>query len=146
MLRILILYYSMTGNTEKMAHAIADGARRVEGAIVDVEFHVGMDDLQEVDAITVGAPTYHHDMPLGLKRIFQEAAEKGVDLKGKIGAAFGSFGWSGEAPRLTLEILERKFEIEAVKPPLLIKYMPDQKGLKQCREFGTKIANLVRQV
>lgn len=146
MLRILILYYSRTGNTERMAHAIAEGARRVEGAVVDVEFQVGMDDLREVDAITVGAPTYHHDMPLGIKRIFEEAAEKQVDLKGKIGATFGSFGWSGEAPRLVLEILERKFEMEVVKPPLLIKYVPDQKGLKQCREFGTKIANLVKQV
>ena len=145
-MRSLILYYSRTGNTERMAHAIAEGAQRVEGSIVNVEFHVATDDLKEVDSITVGAPTYHHDMPLGIKRIFEEAAEKEVNLKGKIGAAFGSFGWSGEAPRLVLEILERKFEMEVVKPPLLIKYEPDQTGLKQCQEFGTKIASLSKQV
>ncbi len=127
-----------------MAQAIAMGARRVEGSIVDVEFHVAIDDLQKVDSITVGAPTYHHDIPLGIKRIFEEAAEKEVDLRGKIGAAFGSFGWSGEAPRLVLEILEKKFEMEVVKPPLMMKYAPDQTGLKQCQEFGTRIASLVK--
>jgi flavorubredoxin len=52
-------------------------------------------------------------------------------LKGKIGAAFGSYGWSGEAPRLVLEILKNKFEMEVVEPPLLIKYTPDNDGLER---------------
>jgi len=98
-----------------------------------------------VDAIAVGVPTYHHDMPFDIQKIFEEAAVKGVDLKGKIGAAFGSYGWSSEAPRLALEIMEKKFEMKVLKPPLLIKYTPNQKGLEQCRELGKKIAELAKE-
>ena len=87
MKRILILYYSRTGNTEKMANAIAEGAKNNE-TIVEMNFHADPQDLSSYDAIIVGAPTYHHDMPVDFKNLFEEAAVQGVSLKGKAGTAF----------------------------------------------------------
>jgi len=138
--KILILYYSRTGNTEKMAKAVAEGARTVQGIEVELTYHATPEQLKEFDAIIVGTPTYHHDTTLDIKMLFEEAATKNINLKGKVGAAFGSYGWSGEAPKLVLEIMKNKFEMNVTEPPLLIKYTPDTAGLEKCREFGRKIA------
>lgn len=138
--KILTLYYSRTGNTEKMAKAIAEGIKTVQGVEVELSYYVNPEMLANYDAILVGVPTYHHDMTVDMKKLFEEAALKIVNLKGKIGAAFGSYGWSGEAPKLVLEIMKNKFEMQVVEPPLLIKYAPDQNGLDKCREFGKEIA------
>jgi len=138
--KILILYYSRTGNTEKMAKAVAEGAKTVQGVEVELTYHATPEQLKEFDAIVVGTPTYHHDTTLDIKMLFEETATKNIDLKGKVGAAFGSYGWSGEAPKLVLEIMKNKFEMNVTEPPLLIKYTPDTAGLEKCREFGKKIA------
>jgi flavorubredoxin len=140
MSQILILYYSRTGNTEKMAYAVAEGARTTSNTHVDMEYHVSAEDLSGYDAIIVGVATYHHDMPIDVKRLFEETAERGINLKGKIGAAFGSFGWSGEAPKLVLEIMKNKFEMHVTEAPLLAKYTPDQNTLNTCREFGRNVS------
>ncbi|MEM3579703.1 MAG: flavodoxin domain-containing protein [Candidatus Bathyarchaeia archaeon] len=138
--KILILYYSRTGNTEKMARAVAEGAKMVQGVGVELTYHASPEQLKEFDAIIVGTPTYHHDTTVDIKMLFEEAAAKNINLKGKVGAAFGSYGWSGEAPRLVIEILKNKFEMEVTEPPLLIRYTPDTAGLEKCREFGRRIA------
>lgn len=96
--------------------------------------------LSSFDAIIVGAPTYHHDVPIDFKNLFKDAAFKGINLKGKVSGTFGSYGWSGEAPKLILEILKNKFEMEIVHPPLLVRYMPDQAALNACRDLGQKIS------
>jgi flavorubredoxin len=138
--KILVLYYSRTGNTEKMAEAVVEGAKTVQGVEVELNYSATPETLNNFDAIVFGVPTYHHDMTVGMKNLFEEAAAKGISLKGKIGAAFGSYGWSGEAPRLVLEIMKNKFEMQIIEPPLLIKYTPDQTGLEKCRELGKRIA------
>ncbi len=145
MAKILILYYSRTGNTEKMATAVAEGARTVQRVEVELTYLATPEMLPNFDAIVVGMPTYHHDMTMGVKRLFEEAAVKNINLKGKIGAAFGSYGWSGEAPKMVLEIMKNRFEMNVIEPPLLIKYTPDQAGLEKCRDFGKKIAEKVIQ-
>ena len=146
MSRILVLYYSQTGNTEKMANAIAEGARNVPNTEVEMEYHVDADDLNRFDAIIVGVATYHHDMPMDVKRLFEEAAEKGINLKGKTGAAFGSYGWSGEAPKLVLEIMKNKFEMQVTEPPLLSNYTPNQNSLNACRELGKRVSETLIHV
>jgi flavorubredoxin len=69
-----------------------------------------------------------------------EGAQQVPEVDGKLLIDFGSFGWSGEAPRLVLEIMEHKFAMNVIKPPLLIKYLPDNAASTKCREFGKKIA------
>jgi flavodoxin I len=140
MVKILVLYYSRTGNTEKMANAVAEGARNAGSTEVEMEYNVDADDLNRFDAVIVGVSTYHHDMPMDVKRLFEEAAEKGINLKGKTGAAFGSYGWSGEAPKLVLEIMKNKFEMVITEPPLLARYTPDQNSLNLCRELGKRVS------
>jgi len=77
---------------------------------------------------------------MDFKNLFEEAAVQGVNLKGKIGAAFGSFGWSGEAPKLILEIMKNKFQIQVDEAPLLANYAPNEKMLGACKDLGKRIA------
>ena len=140
MSKILVLYYSRTGNTEKMARAVAEGAKNAGNVEVEVNYYVEAEELGKFDAILVGAPTYHHDMPMDMKNLFEEAAVKGISLKGKVGAAFGSYGWSGEAPKFVLEIMKNKFEMLVLEPPLLVRYEPDQNMLGMCRDFGKRVS------
>jgi flavorubredoxin len=137
---ILVFYYSQTGNTEKMAKAIEDGASKNQGVITELKYYATPEELAGFDAIVVGTPTYHHDMTFDIKNLFEEAAVKNIALSDKIGATFGSYGWSGEAPRMVLEIMKHKFGMHVIEPPLLLKYTPDQAGLERCREYGVKIA------
>jgi len=139
-MKVLVLYYSRTGNTEKMAKAVAEGAQ-INGEIkVELNFHIDPEELSGFDAIVVGTPTYHHEMPIDFKNLFEEAAVKGISLKSKVGATFGSYGWSGEAPRLILEIMKNKFEMQIVEQPLLVKYVPDEKMLSACKDLGKRIS------
>jgi flavorubredoxin len=140
MKQILVLYYSRTGNTERMAKAVAEGAQINDNVKVELSFHVEPEELSASDAILVGSPTYHHEMPLDFKNLFEEVAVRGLSLKGKVGAAFGSYGWSGEAPKLILEIMKNRFEMQVGEPPLLARYLPDQKVLSDCRELGKRIS------
>ena len=123
-----------------MAKAVAEGAKSAGTPDVELNYHVDAEDLSRFDAILLGAPTYHHDMPMGMKTLFEEAAVKGINLKGKVGAAFGSYGWSGEAPKLLLEIMKNRFEMQVTEPPLLAKYVPDEKMLAACRDFGRRVS------
>jgi flavorubredoxin len=140
MARLLVLYYSRTGNTEKMAKAVAEGARSVTGTEVELNYYVPVEELAGYDAILVGVATYHHDMPVTFKSYFEDAAVKNINLKGKTGAAFGSYGWSGEAPKLIIEIMKNKFEMNVIEPPLSNKYAPDQAGLDKCFDLGKRVA------
>lgn len=138
--KILIIYYSRTGNTEKMAEAVVEGAKSVGNVDVELSFHVDVEDLSGFDAVIVGVPTYNHEMPLDMERLFEDAAAKGISLKDKVGGAFGSYGWSGEAPKFILEIMKNKFEMLVVEQPLLAQYAPDEKTLDKCRELGKQVS------
>jgi len=143
LLKLLILYYSQTGNTGAMARTVAEGAKSVVGINVELKYFARPEDLAEADGIILGTPTYHHDIGIEMKRLLEEVAVKGINLKGKVGAAFGSYGWSGEAPSLLLEVMKNKFEMETIEPALLIKYNPDEKGLEECRKFGKTVAERI---
>ncbi len=140
MSKLLIYYYSKTGNTEKMAKAVEEGAKSVGGLKVELKYFVRPQELAESDGIILGMPTYHHDISKEIKRLLEEVAVKEIDLRNKLGAVFGSYGWSGEAPRILLEIMKNRFEMEVIGHPLLIKYTPDEKGLEECRKLGKTVA------
>ena len=142
-LKILIVYYSQTGNTEKMARAIEEGAKSVVGINVEVKYFIKPEELKEADAIIFGMPTYYHDMSMDMKNLLEAAAKQEINLKGKVGAAFGSYGWSGEAPNMLTEIMKNKFEMDVIEPALRIKYNPDSKGLEECRKLGKTVAEKI---
>jgi len=128
-----------------MAKAVAEGAQNAGNPNVELSYHVEAEELAAFDAILMGAPTYYHDMPIDMKKLFEEAAVKNINLKGKVGAAFGSYGWSGEAPKFLLEIMKNKFEMQVVEPPLLAKYVPDENMLSKCRDLGKRVSETLMQ-
>lgn len=140
MKKILVLYYSRTGNTEKMATAVAKGAKINDKVDVELSFHIDPEELSVFDAILVGTPTYNHEMPIDFKKLFEDVAVKGISLKGKIGASFGSYGWSGEAPKQILEIMKNKFEMQVFEPPIMANYVPDEKMVSACIDLGKRIS------
>lgn len=141
--KLFVVYDSRTGNTERMAKAVAEGAKAVKGAEVILAYRVKAEELAEADAIILGSPTHHHEITKNMKGLLEELASSEVKLKGKVGAAFGSYGWSGEAPDLLLEVMKNRFEMEVVKPGLRIKYTPNEKGLEECRRLGKTIAERI---
>jgi flavorubredoxin len=139
-LKLLIVYYSQTGNTEKMARAVEEGAKSVVGIDVEVKYFVKPEELAEADAIILGMPTYYHDIGIDMKNLLENASKEEINLKGRIGATFGSYGWSGEAPNLLLEILKNRFQMDVIEPALRIKYNPDKQALEECRKLGKTVA------
>jgi len=141
--KLLVLYDSQTGNTEKMADAVAEGARSVANVEVIVKYFARPEELAEASAIVFGSPTYYHDMTLPIKQMLEEAAKARIHLEGKIGAAFGSYGWSGEAPQLILEILRNRFGMKTVEPGLTVIYTPSPAKLEECRKLGRAVAEKI---
>jgi flavodoxin I len=85
-------------------------------------------------------PTYYHDIGIDIKNLLEGVSKEGINLKGKVGAAFGSYGWSGEAPNMLVEIMKERFQMDVVEPALRIKYNPDKKGLEECYKLGKIVA------
>jgi flavodoxin I len=137
--KILVIYYSRTGNTEKMANAVAEGAKSIQNVDVDLNYHIDAEELTIYDAILVGTPTYHTQMPIDFQNLFEDVAAKKINLKSKIGSAFGSYGWSGEAPQAVIELL-KKLEMQVIEPPIRAKYKPDQQTLDACIDLGKRVA------
>ena len=123
-----------------MAQAVEEGAKKVQGIEITLTFHAKPEDLQNADAIIIGVPTYNHNMSLDVQNALQKTAESGINLKDKVGATFGSYGWSGEAPKQVLEILKNQFQMKTLDAPILSNYRPDEETLEKCRELGRKIA------
>lgn len=69
---------------------------------------------------------------------------KGLKPTGKLGAAFGSYGWSGEAVKQLTEHLE-EMKIQVVHPGLKVKYVPTHDDLSNCVELGRGIGKAVKE-
>lgn len=143
MVKLLILYDSQTGNTERMAEAVAEGARSVPGVEIVLKYYARPQELAEASAIIFGSPTYYHDITLPIKQVLEETARANVQLQNKIAASFGSYGWSGEAPKLILEILKNRFNMKPLEPSISVLYKPNEAQLEECRKLGKTIAEKV---
>jgi len=143
MAKAIIIYETRSGNTEMMAKAIEAGLKE---AGVDVELkkaaRAKADDLKDIDAVVLGSPTYVRSLIAAMKTFLFEMDK--ADLKGKIGAAFGSYGWSGESIEIMTETLKNLAGMNVIEPGLRIKRRPTDQGLKECREFGKKIAEKIK--
>jgi NAD(P)H dehydrogenase (quinone) len=93
--RLLVAYYSLTGNTEQMARGVAEGIRRVPGvtAVVKQVGEVAKQDLEAADGIILGSPTYYANIPGKMKVIIDDWSWKmKVDFTDKVGGAFSTGG------------------------------------------------------
>ena len=140
--KAVIIYDTMWRSTETMAKAVADGL--VESGIsvklMDLGVSHRSDVITEVldtGAVIVGSSTLNNGM---LPRMADMLCYmKGLRPLNKIGAAFGSYGWSGEAVRLITKALE-EMKIKVVNPGVSLQYVPAHDGLRQCVDLGREIA------
>jgi NAD(P)H dehydrogenase (quinone) len=95
MVRVLVAYDSLTGNTAKMAEGVAAGARPVPGVVVVLKpvDKVTKEDLEKADGIILGCPTYYGTMPGRMKVVIDDWSWKlKVDFTDKVGGAFATGG------------------------------------------------------
>ncbi len=143
MTRVMIVYETRSGNTEKIKKAVEEGLKEKGAEVVSKKIKdANVNDFSNFDAVVLGSPTYHHDLIPAMKRFLFKMEQ--VDLKGKVGAAFGSFGWSGESVGMMTDTMKHIFEMDVIEPGLRIKRKPDKDGLEKCKEFGRKIAEMVK--
>ncbi|MDD2387356.1 MAG: FprA family A-type flavoprotein [Bacteroidales bacterium] len=144
--RALIAYVSAYGYTGEMAHALAEGIKSAGDIDVDVldieKMDIGEIDSKLVlaDAILVGSPTINQNILLQVYKLF--ALINPIRDRGKLAAAFGSFGWSGEGVGI-IEANLKSLKLNVVTSPAAMKFRPDsnQKDelIKFGKEFGEKM-------
>ena len=141
MAKTLIVYATRTGETEKIGNLIAEGIRFSghEANVVKLTDIKKEEDLNGYDAVVFGSPTYHGEMVKGMKTLLF-MAEK-AELEGKVGGAFGAFGWSGEAPDRIFETMKNIFKMNMVSIPLRLKSANLGGGLKMAQDYGREIAD-----
>jgi len=146
--KAVILYDSMWDSTRMMARAVEDGLTeggvhvKVLNATATSRAEV-VTELIDAAALIVGSPTLNN-------HIFPTVADKmtyikGLKPKGIVGAAFGSYGWSGESVRVLNAWLE-DMDVELVSEGLRIQYVPKSDDLEQCRQLGLKVAERIKDL
>jgi flavorubredoxin len=136
--RLLVCYASAYGNTAHMAAAIARGAESTgaEASVIDlaeVDIDAILDDVERCDAIAVGSCTINGDAVDRVWTLFSSLAT--IKVKGKVAAAFGSFGWSGEGPNMITERM-RGLRFRVANEPLRIQLVPTEDDLNACEAYG----------
>ena len=156
--KVLVIYDSRSGNTEKMAMAVVDGARAAKvdvGAKRTVE--VALQDLEGADGIVLGSPTHFGTMSENMKKLIGDSVQIRKSMENKVGAAFASGGAIGGGSETTLMSLIQAMLIYGmivVGDPMsatghygavAIK-SPDEKALDNCRKLGERVGELVKKL
>jgi len=155
--KIVILYDSRSGVTEKLAEAVAEGATKVKS--VDVELlKIGtpfsLSKLEKADAIIFGSPNYYDDVTHEMKNVLDtlKASKDRLHLSDKIGGVFASYGWLGGFATKVLEDYVEVFGMKLLKPSVLIHgrwgddwelsadALLSEKDLKKCSDLGKTVA------
>jgi flavorubredoxin len=139
MAKALVVFTTRTGDTKDIADLIAEGIR-MRGAEADVVNSTQIkkeEELAGYDAYVFGSATYHGQMMQGMKTLLF-LAEK-ANLEGKIGASFGAFGWSGEAPDRIYDTMKNIFKMEMVSGPLRLKSASLGGGTTMAQDYGKDI-------
>lgn len=143
---VLIAYVSAYGFTKQMAGHIAEGILKVpemKTTLLDIET-IPLGDLESEivlsDALLVGSPTINQNTLLPVYKLF--SVINPLRDKQKIAGAFGSFGWSGEAPRIICENL-KNLKLNVFEDAVLHKFSPGNEKSEALREYGKRFAEFV---
>ena len=156
MARILVVYHSRSGNTQKMAESVAEGAKQA-GADCDVKnvSEVKADTLTGYDGIILGSPTYYGHPAAELKKLMDDSVAHHGKLSGKVGGAFATCGVLGGGVETT---------VRAMLDALLVHGMivqgtasgghygpvsvgaPDAQARKECLALGVRVTALVQKI
>jgi len=139
MKKVLVAYFSLTGNTERMAKYIAEGVRlggqqAVTKKISDIK---SVNALEGYDGYIFGSPTYHRDIADPVKT-FLFLARK-AELEGKLGGAFGSYTHSGDAPAIIFDTMQYVYKMEPFElGSFNLKEAVGEttEGMRACHDYG----------
>jgi flavorubredoxin len=143
--RALMLTLSSHGNTRQMAAAVREGVESQGFDVVEMrlcELRDGdlRDELELTDLVLVGTATINRDAPPQVWHALSLFSL--VTPKAKVAAAFGSFGWSGEAVKLVEERL-KGLRFKPAAAGLTLRFRPTEEDLAACRKFGVEAAQAV---
>jgi NAD(P)H dehydrogenase (quinone) len=156
MAKIIVIYYSRSGNTRKMAEAISEGVKKegLEVAVKDVK-DVSVDELLKYEGIIIGSPTYYGTMAAEIKKLLDDSVKFHGKLEGKVAAAFSSSAnIAGGNETTVLDILNAMLihgMIIQGDPqgdhygPVAIG-APDARATKECLRMGGRVAKLVKKI
>lgn len=140
---LLVFYLSAYGNTRAMAEAIAAGAEDVPGVRVSLyDLEIGevapfVDLIEEADGLAFGSPTINGDAVKPIWDLLSSLTT--IKVRGKLGAAFGSFGWSGEAVGMIEDRL-RGLKLRVPVKGIRARLIPSADELADCRTLGCELA------
>ena len=143
MKNMAIIYWSATGNTEAMALAIAEGAKKVGVSVKVLEVgSASKEDVLKADAVALGCPS------MGAEELEEEEMEPFVaslemeNLKGKPMALFGSYDWGdGQWMREWMDRMT-KLGVLLIEDGLIVQNTPDKEGIDNCQALGVRLASL----
>jgi len=156
MLKALVIYYSRSGNTKKMAELISEGIKNegMEAVLKDVK-DVEVDELLKYEAIAIGSPTYYGSMAAQIKKLLDDSVKFHGKLDGKIGAAFASSAnVAGGNETTILDILNAMLihgmiiqgDPQGDHYGAVAIGAPDNRASRQCIRLGQRVAKLVKTV
>lgn len=146
MSKILVVYHSQSGNTEKMAKAFAEGVKSVSGTDVVLKkaFDATLEDLEGCDAIAFGSADYFSYIAGALKDFFDRTF---YPSQGKVaGKPYAAFATGGRGGEKALEVLDRlcgSFKFKKAVEGVAVAGAPSPEILAKCNEAGKKLANSV---
>ncbi len=145
--RVVVIYDTMWGNTEKMVRHISAGLEEGEieyeiYRLKESDWSSIMKEIMLSKGLLVGTPTLNREVYPSVSGFLTYM--KGLKPIGKIASAFGSYGWSGEAVRKVEEIL-KEAGMEIVESNLRFRYTPSEEELEKCIEFGKMFAERIKE-
>jgi flavorubredoxin len=146
--KVLVVYDTMWGSTEKMAKAIVEGisSEGVETMLFRIPFSDRGDiikELLEAKGILIGSSTINNGILPTVAPFLEEL--QGLRPRNKVAAAFGSYGWGGGAIK-TIEDKLEKAGMEIFAPALTVKWVPDDNEIVKCFDFGKDFAKKVAKI
>ena len=143
MAHVKIVYASRTGETTAIANLIAEGVRISghDATVVEVKSVKKVQDLEDCDALVLGSATYHGEMMESMKTLLF-LAEKAA-LQNKVGAAFGAFGWSGEAPERIFNTMLNIYKMKMVSGPLTLKSSQLAGAIQMAQQYGRDVVAML---
>jgi NAD(P)H dehydrogenase (quinone) len=158
-MKILVIYYSKTGNTKKLAKEIVKGVKEVEGVKCQLKStsEVTKEDFVSSDGIIAGSPVYFGTMAAEMKEVFDKFVDERGKMGGKIGAAFATSGdESGGKETTIMSIIQAMliYGMIIVGDPLdasghygvACTGAPDKETADNAAKLGKRVAILVKKL
>lgn len=157
MAKVLISYFSKSGNTKKMAESVKEGLDSLSNMDVDLRKvqDTTIDDLRSADGIIIGSPTYFGVMAGEVKQLMDKSIQCYGKLVGKVGGAFSSSGMIGGGNETTIMsilqgLLIHGMIVQGVQKgnhygPVSVG-APNEEVRSECTQYGKLIGELVRRL